>query len=221
MSENKSGGFVFPTYFFGIPSIVKEFIEKINLKNYKKNYVFAACTCGGNSGNLLDIFKRKIAQRGIELNAAFEVKMSDNYILMFNLLPAADKIAELLKTAEEQMKQIIEEISNKKTIAPKTSISTQLTTAFCYPIYKYGRSTKPFHASNDCIDCGLCEKICPCGMIHMQDGKPNWDKGKCTQCLACVHRCPKRAIQYGNKTLQRGRYTNPHLKGKENLANMS
>jgi NAD-dependent dihydropyrimidine dehydrogenase PreA subunit len=46
--------------------------------------------------------------------------------------------------------------------------------------------------------------------IRMDDGRPVWGKD-CTQCLACINRCPVHAIQYGKGTAQRGRYYHPDL----------
>ena len=121
--------------------------------------------------------------------------MPDNYILLFNLLPPAERINQLLRDAKPQIERINSAIAKRETVRPKTSFMAWIKTAVSYPIYKYDRSTKP------------------CGMITMNEHKPVWQEGKCTQCLSCLHRCPKHAIQYGNKTLNRGRYVNPNLKG--------
>ena len=34
---------------------------------------------------------------------------------------------------------------------------------------------------------------------------------RCAMCLGCLHRCPKFAIQYGNRTKRHGQYTHPGL----------
>ena len=44
--------------------------------------------------------------------------------------------------------------------------------------------------------------------IAMAEGRPVW-QGHCVQCLACLHRCPVTAVQYGKKTANKGRYVNP------------
>ncbi|WP_407057868.1 EFR1 family ferrodoxin [Gudongella oleilytica] len=60
--------------------------------------------------------------------------------------------------------------------------------------------------------CGVCEKICPSGTITMNMKRPEWTEERCIHCLACLHRCPQNAIQYGRKTDGRGRYINPNNK---------
>ena len=73
-------------------------------------------------------------------------------------------------------------------------------------------STRKFRAEATCIHCGKCAANCPSGAISMVDGRPVWTKSKCLKCCACINRCPVSAIQYGRKTVKRGRYVNPVLK---------
>lgn len=73
------------------------------------------------------------------------------------------------------------------------------------------RSTSEFFALPTCISCGQCADLCPTNTITIIEGAPRWAELGCTQCLACLHRCPVNAIQYGAKTERRGRYVNPVL----------
>jgi ferredoxin len=209
LGDEERIGFVFPVYFFGIPTIVSDFISGLVLQNYRDNYTYSVCTNGGDGGNSQAMTKRRLAVHGIRLDAAFEVAMPDNYILLFDLLTPADKAALMLEAAEGRIAAIIEDLAARKHIPVKTGVGRWLKTALSYPLYKYGRSTRPFYATADCNGCGLCAHVCPCLMIEMRDGMPAWETGKCTQCLACLHRCPERAIQHGRKTERRGRYLNP------------
>jgi MinD superfamily P-loop ATPase len=68
---------------------------------------------------------------------------------------------------------------------------------------------KLFYATDDCTSCGLCEKLCNTGNIIV-DKKPSWGSN-CTGCLACIHCCPQRAVQYGKSTIKKGRYKNPNV----------
>lgn len=45
-----------------------------------------------------------------------------------------------------------------------------------------------------CIACGICAKVCPHGAITMKDNLPQIDYTKCTGCLTCVEKCPRKII---------------------------
>lgn len=51
------------------------------------------------------------------------------------------------------------------------------------------------HIENDvgkCILCGICQKVCPCGCIHVEKKERRWeiDPFMCIQCGSCVRACP-------------------------------
>jgi MinD superfamily P-loop ATPase len=76
---------------------------------------------------------------------------------------------------------------------------------------KPGGRDKNFHATDACIHCGLCAQVCPVANIVMEKGVPRW-QGSCQGCLACLHWCPKEAVQYKQSTVKRGRYHHPDIK---------
>lgn len=45
-----------------------------------------------------------------------------------------------------------------------------------------------------CIACGLCAKACPHGAITMVNNLPIIDYAKCTGCMSCVTKCPRKCI---------------------------
>ena len=46
-----------------------------------------------------------------------------------------------------------------------------------------------------CIGCGLCAKNCPDGAITMVNNLPVIDYEKCSGCLTCVSKCPRKSIR--------------------------
>lgn len=81
-----------------------------------------------------------------------------------------------------------------------------------YPLFtNFAAGKNAFYATDACISCGLCERICPTGTIRMSaEGRPTW-ADTCVQCVACIHRCPVRAIEYGKATQKKGRYRHPDV----------
>jgi dissimilatory sulfite reductase (desulfoviridin) alpha/beta subunit len=45
----------------------------------------------------------------------------------------------------------------------------------------------------DCIQCGVCVKVCRSGAIALEDGKITLDENKCNHCGRCVKSCPTEA----------------------------
>lgn len=64
-----------------------------------------------------------------------------------------------------------------------------------------------------CIHCGKCASVCPTDDIKWNKGEvPEWKhNGKCLSCFACYHHCPTRAIEYGNRTKDKGQYYYEHF----------
>jgi putative NADPH-quinone reductase len=44
-------GFVYPVYYWGMPNIVRNFIEKLDFTNTRKAYFYGIATFGGLDGN--------------------------------------------------------------------------------------------------------------------------------------------------------------------------
>lgn len=49
--------------------------------------------------------------------------------------------------------------------------------------------------SDECINCGACEAVCPVGAISEGDGKRVIDPDTCVDCGACEGECPVSAIE--------------------------
>jgi electron transport complex protein RnfB len=56
-----------------------------------------------------------------------------------------------------------------------------------------------------CIGCGLCTKVCAYDAISVIDNLARIDYEKCTQCGACVVKCPQNSIIMENKPDFKGR----------------
>ena len=65
--------------------------------------------------------------------------------------------------------------------------------------------SKGFHVEEGCTGCGVCAHSCPVGNIRLEDDRPVWNS-HCIHCMACVHGCTQKAIQYGKTTQRKGRY---------------
>jgi ferredoxin len=196
--------------------MVDKFLKK--LKPVHAKYFFSVVTLGGENpaGTLLQT-KKRLARQNIKLSSGFAVQMPTNYIVWGGAI-SEDRQKKMFDKWNEGIDRIINIIKNQKEneIEAGSFISNLFLSKVLYSISipNFNRMDKSFLADSNCDQCGICKKICPSGNIELKDGKPVWNQ-KCEQCLACIQWCPREAIQYGNKTKERKRYTNPYISLKE------
>lgn len=210
LKNGENLGFVFPVYFYRVPSYVDEFIRSVRIACPPETYVFAVITCGGSIGNAGGRFRLLLKENGVPLTALFAVRMPDNYILLYEPM-SPDKQNLRLAQADAALLKIAEKIESREKYAEKKLRGplAPLMTAAVAPFYNSARRTNGFFADGNCVGCGKCARLCPERAIEIRDGKPVWVKDKCALCLGCLHRCPKQAIQKGTKTAGRRRYVHP------------
>ncbi len=198
-NKNDKTGIVFPVYFWGLPEIVKRFASKV--KNSLGSYVYCVITCGANTGSADKMLEKALGRR---LDYSFSLRMPDNYVVMYDPCKK-EKAQKYLRHADKELEIICRDINNGE-VKKGGSSGGMINSIFISKLYDPFRNTKKFFADDNCVSCGLCEKICPEEAIVIENGKPKWIKKKCQHCTACINRCPAKAIQYGKKTADRGRY---------------
>ena len=205
VSQEKRIGFVTPTYYYGLPSVVSFFLEKLRLTGYHDQYVYLVLTCGKTTGDAAGQMGKLLKSKGVTLSAQCDIPLSK--------LADPQEIEKELDAAEEYIDEARRVIRAKGTgdYNRCQGAAPGVVTTLAYSAYAHGRSTKPFVVTDACIGCGLCQEICPCGAITLTDGKPAWTKPQCVRCLGCLHRCPVKAIHWKRADEDRGRYYNPRV----------
>jgi ferredoxin/flavodoxin len=198
-------GFIFPAYAEGLPNAVKRFIAENKLPQNENTYYFTAVTHGGLKGNSISILNKKLLEKGICLSAGFDVRMVANYICLYNRVKNTEKIHEKSQIKIDMVKEAVKnKVSNKiRKSNPLIFWTEKAAKAFL-------TMDKDYNISEKCSGCGICYKVCPVKNIDMLDNRPIF-KHNCEQCMACIQFCPKRAVNYKNKTQNRRRYVNPNI----------
>jgi len=211
IKQYDSVGFIYPTYYWGMPKRVIEFAENLKLNNNKNTYYYSIATYGGLAGNAVcQMYELLLNRHGIKLNYGKALKMFSNYVVAYDMSENVDKIT---KKSNEKIALIINSIKKRKSnkINKLTKILKSMNEKF---IREVSNMDKDFTVNDNCITCGICEKVCPVKNIEMANNRPEY-KHHCEQCVACIQFCPQKAINYKNITQDRRRYTNPEISYKE------
>lgn len=212
LGEGESVGIISPTYAWGLPAIVCDFLLKSGFIFTKKPYVWFLATYGTTSGQSGFFADRYMKKKGLSVDAFFSVKMPDVWTPIFDLSDKS-KVAAINARAEPQIDSVIDKITKKECGDFMQNKVPRFAAGLFYRTYDANmRKTNHFTVEKTCIGCGLCAKRCPVNAIEMRDGKPSWKIEKCTMCLGCLHRCPTFSIQYGKNTKKHGQYLNPNVK---------
>lgn len=203
-------GLVCPTYFYGLPTLVADFVRRLRLD--EGTYCYLVLTCGGSTAGAAAMCQRLL---GRELDARFTVKMPDTWTPMFDISDT-EKNTAILDAAEGVIDHVIAAVKERERgyFGPRQFLP-RTATALLYPWYGWQRVSK-FKVAESCTGCGVCEGECPMHAITLVDGRPQWDGEACMCCLGCLHRCPQFAISYGKNTIKHGQYYNPRVALLEN-----
>ena len=195
---------VTPTYAWRVPRIVRDWLDKTELRGSRE--IYFVMTCGSEIGNA-DKYNRELcAEKAISCMGTAQIVMPENYIAMFSA-PQADEAREIVAKAEPNIDCVIASIQSNQPFAPtRNNLYDRLMSGPVNPIfYKCFVKADAFTASDACIGCGQCAKRCPMNNVTLKDGKPVWGKN-CTHCMACICYCPTSAIEYGKKSVGQPRY---------------
>jgi Flavodoxins len=198
-------GFVYPVYGGGMPGVVERFIKALDLSTNTNSYIFAVCTSGSGSADGMTNISKIIGGKGGKLSYTESIRCFSNYVGLYAM---GSDVENKAKAQAQATKQVIKDI---QILAVKAAHKNSPLALIHGPFIKsLAKKDKGFNVSEACNSCASCAKVCPVGNIEMQDGKPNF-LHHCEQCMACVQWCPKKAINFKNKTQDRGRYHHPDI----------
>lgn len=193
-----------PTYAWRIPHILTDYLKKTPIENCRGIYFLM--TCGDDIGNAEKYLSKLCGQIDKEYMGCAYFRMPENYIAMFTA-PNDGQAERIIEKSEKKITETAEAVARGEKL-PRVAVNTVgrlksgiVNTAF----YALCVKADKFYATEKCVSCGKCEKLCPLSNITVTDGKPVWGKD-CTHCMACICRCPAEAIEYGNKSQGKNRY---------------
>ena len=202
-------GFVFPCYAGGLPDGVEEYVASLQID--PKAYIFAVCSYAGYPGIGLSRINKLVK---LDYWAGISHQCSCIWLFPHNLMMPPMNAEQAQKRSERLAKQLAYDVldGKKKDKAPSEN-PVNAVEYKAWPMLKDQKAGK-MKASDACIGCGQCEKLCPRGNIRLVDGKPSFG-ANCIGCLSCLQYCPQQAIDMGGVTVKRERYHNPKVTAEE------
>lgn len=203
----KDDGAVFivcPVYYYTIPDIVKEYIARSDF--HDSETIVLVINYGTTPGNASGSARRFFETHGYELDHVLGFKMPENYVPMFSP-PPEEGILRMTNDVPDHISEVLAHLDDDGFTNLRPGVFDRLLTVFGHPVYDLLRRTGKFHATGECIGCGLCRDVCPRHIIEVDDGHPVWTQRRCEHCMACINNCPASAIRYGRS--EHGRYVNP------------
>ena len=208
-TEAKRVGFIFSCMAGGLPGRVEEYVKAVRIA--PGAYRFAVEQYAGYLGCGLHKLDKIV---GLDYWDAVANHSTAIWLMPHNLTLAPQSPAKAAEKIERKALEIGGAVRAMKKSAKKPPKQAAFALMSKGLGKTHGKRVKKFVAGDACIGCGTCEKVCPCGNIRLQDGRPVFGTD-CIGCLSCVQFCPKSAINIGRITEKRERFPNPQVKASD------
>ena len=195
-----------PIYVCEMPLFLIKYLKTITFNGNKK--VYFVFTSGGYCGSAKVQAKLFSLKKKLKCLGCVEFVMPRNYVANDKYsMDDEEVIYSKITNATKKVKQVVEDIKNENKLKTRHVwlFETLIIAPFALLWTKYKLVAKDFYATDECVGCRLCEKVCPLNNIKLVDRKPKWG-GSCTHCMACISKCPKKVIEFGNLTQGKTRY---------------
>lgn len=225
-------GFVCPVYEWDVPKTVKSFIQRLTVN--PQAYTFMAATYIAVHGRCFETVDAALREKGTRLHYGRPLRCVASQCTAYEPFPPPKL---MVPYSERRCREIGREVaSGKERRYPAMSpVARALYPKMMVPFLEVQREyDKGFYASDACIGCEVCRRVCPCGNITFAEGRPVWNHAY-EGCNACVAYCPTKAVQFQTPEAyarldnavtrrlglpeSRTRYHNPHVTASDLMRN--
>lgn len=196
-----------PTYVCEMPRFLADYLRKTPLTGSRD--VYFIFTSGGYAGISGVLAKAIVRKKGLRYMGCAELTMPRNYIVSDHY-PELDKseIERRIRKSAEAIESIATAIGRAERLRSRHVWLFELIITLPFnPVWcRLKQGVSDFRATDKCVGCGKCARLCPLNAIECVDGKPVWRGGSCAHCMSCIQNCPVCAIEYGQITQKKNRY---------------
>ena len=213
-------GIVYPIYGHMPPYMVRQWIQKANLR---AKYKWAILTYGMRHCNAVEIWDDITRRAGTPFDYINTLVMVDNWLPNFDM----NEQMKIDKHIPENLEKISADIARQRHWhEPVTEEDRRQHEGFMHwtrldPEVGFLMKSEQFFTVTDaCIGCGVCTYVCPRGNYDL-GARGVTMNGDCEFCFACIHACPQKAIQFarqepgtfpdGTEPNPQARYRNEHV----------
>lgn len=184
---------MYPIYFSVPPIILRDFIKKYEKYFENKEIISIASQMiySGDGGRVIEDFLPE-SSKLVDIN---HINMPNN-IPNVPLLPVSPDFGNKNKTRKGLLK--IKYIGNNiKNGIHRRRHSSNLAIKMgefqrVGGLKNEKEKQKKVFVNNNCISCGICEKVCPVNNFHIEEKAV--PEGHCVLCLRCENKCPTKSI---------------------------
>ena len=196
-----------PTYVCEMPRFLADWLRKTPLTGHKD--VYFVFTSGGYAGISGALARGITGKKGMRYRGCAELTMPRNYIANDHY-PELEtpEIERRIRASAEEIEAIAAAIRRGERLHSRHVWAFELLVTLPFnPVWcRVRQGVDSFHATDKCVGCGKCARLCPLNVIQMVDGKPAWHGKSCSHCMSCIQNCPVEAIEYGQITQNKKRY---------------
>jgi len=195
-----------PVYVCEMPRFLSKYLREQSFSGSKE--VYFVFTSGGYCGISGVLAKSLFRKKKMHYRGCAEFTMPRNYVASdaYSMLTAPE-VEERITRACGMLDSVAASIrAGENLISRHVFLFETVITVPFNPVWsKFKLRAKDFYATEKCIGCGKCAKLCPLNNISLQERKPVWHDS-CSHCMACIANCPTEAIEYGTITQSKERY---------------
>lgn len=207
-------GIISPVYNLTLPLLVSRYLTKAKLK---AGYIFGVLTYGFMSGVAAGKLVKALKANGNAIHYTACLKMVDNYLPGFRMESQTAGLPG--KQVDANAASIKRDIENRLHRIPRINPIWRMISPIWNRKMELGKgmrainnNDRKFSVTGQCIGCGTCARVCPVSNITVK-GRPEFHH-RCESCFACIHNCPKRAIQLKDQRSE-ARFRNANVALKE------
>lgn len=114
IGKGETLGFVTPTYFLQLPTVLTDWLDGTTFVLEGDNYVFTLATYGTTSGTVSNQLQTVLSKKGVRIDADYSLKVPDTWTPKFDLSDQ-EKNLKILESAKKDLETIIDKIKERAT----------------------------------------------------------------------------------------------------------